>query len=159
MENAAKALLIAGSVLLAVLIISFGLYIFNRFSTSTGKIVSEIEKNKIVQFNTQFYKYEGTELNAHDVVSIANLAKENNKYNGIENESGSGKNSKYITVSVMEFEHFEKQSEEKYLDFVKENSYQVVNGNITENIKKFYCVSIENNKDGRVNYIKIIAKN
>ena len=57
MENASKALIIAGAILLAILIISLGILIYNQAAgIANGNSMSEVE---ITQFNTQFTQYEG----------------------------------------------------------------------------------------------------
>lgn len=59
MENASKALIIAGSVLLAILLIALGVTIFNnaRNAASTGPLDSA----EINMFNQQFDKFIGSE--------------------------------------------------------------------------------------------------
>ena len=57
MENASKALIIAGAILLAILLISLGIMIFNQASSvvsGTGMTDAEI-----TTFNAKFQKYEG----------------------------------------------------------------------------------------------------
>ena len=57
MENASKALIIAGAILLAILLISVGIMIFNQAQdTITNSGMSEAE---ITAFNNKFLKYEG----------------------------------------------------------------------------------------------------
>lgn len=58
MENASKALIIAGAILLAILIISLGIMVLNQ-----GQDIikgSGMSKADIQTFNSQFTKYEGT---------------------------------------------------------------------------------------------------
>ena len=57
MENASKALIMAASILLGVMIISVGVALFNSFVGFSSDITNEIEKKKIEQFNLQFLKY------------------------------------------------------------------------------------------------------
>lgn len=85
MENASKALLMAASILVGVLLISIGVYLFTVFGNSGAKISERITQSQIDQFNAQFTKYEGnTTCRIHDIISVANLAKENNsQLNGI----------------------------------------------------------------------------
>ena len=54
MENASKALLIAGGVLLSILIISLGVYLFANFGGVTAQIGENVEESQISQFNSQF---------------------------------------------------------------------------------------------------------
>ena len=57
MENASKALIIAGAILLAILLISLGIMIFNQAQdTVTNSGMSEAD---VTTFNNKFLKYEG----------------------------------------------------------------------------------------------------
>ncbi len=57
MENASKALIIAGSIILAVLIIILGMYFYN-LAAGAGKSINMTEY-EIQQFNSKFTMYEG----------------------------------------------------------------------------------------------------
>lgn len=57
MENASKALIIAGAILLAILLISLGIMIFNQAQDTVNN--SGMSKAEISSFNNQFTKYEG----------------------------------------------------------------------------------------------------
>lgn len=93
---------------------------------------------------------------AHDVVSIANLAKQCNEYNELQKEAKYSKNSRYITVSTSDSVSFEKATEQDYMNFIKENSYKVINGNVNQIVQLFKCSKIEFNERGWVNYIRIV---
>ena len=81
MENASKALIMAGGVLIGVLIISLAVYLFVSFGQTSAEINSQNAQKQISQFNSQFTSYEGNnQLTIHDVVTVANFAMENNKY-------------------------------------------------------------------------------
>ena len=61
MENASKALIIAGVILLSILIIAIGMYIYN---SSTGSIYTagdQISEQDIDVFNTQWSNYEDSQ--------------------------------------------------------------------------------------------------
>jgi len=58
MENASKALIIAGAILLAILIIGLGVFIYNQASNAIGN--TGMDQLAIQQFNGQFEPYEGT---------------------------------------------------------------------------------------------------
>ena len=75
MENASKALLMAAGVLIGVLILSLAVYLFANFGTASAEIHKQKDMNEINKFNTQFTSYEGKECTVHDIVSVANLAK------------------------------------------------------------------------------------
>lgn len=63
MENATKALLIAGSILIAILLIAIGVRIFNTTSETTTQSQSTMDATAINTFNSQFTGYLGKALN------------------------------------------------------------------------------------------------
>ena len=80
MENASKALLMAGGVLLGVLILSLAVFLFTNFGGTSSRIHDNIEENQTAQFNSQFTSYVGKDnVTIHDVVSMAKLATQNNQ--------------------------------------------------------------------------------
>lgn len=79
MENASKALLIAGGILLSILVLSFGLYFLNMYRDHTRNIYKEMIQSQTLELNTKFTKYQGQELTMQDVITIMNLARNNNK--------------------------------------------------------------------------------
>lgn len=86
MENASKALIIAGSVILAVLIIVLGFYFFNQAS-GIGKSINMTEY-EILSYNSKFINYEGKASGTKarelcDVIIQHNSANLNNKGKGV----------------------------------------------------------------------------
>ena len=68
MENATKALLIAAAVLIAILIISFALIIYNMAAETAGNVnLSEAERT---QFNSKFTTYEGTNVSGAQINAL-----------------------------------------------------------------------------------------
>ena len=58
MENASKALIIAGAILLAILLISLGIMIFNQAQDTVSG--SGMDQAAVTSFNNQLLKYEGS---------------------------------------------------------------------------------------------------
>ena len=84
MENATKALLIAAAVLVAILIISLGLVVYNKASETVSSV--DMSSQEIQTFNEQFLKYagknkRGTEVNALLKTAVNNNLTENSKGN------------------------------------------------------------------------------
>lgn len=77
MENATKALLIAGSVLISILIISLLVMIFNNTGNVSRTYNDRIESEDITKFNSNFTKYLGQDLTIHEVITITNFALNN----------------------------------------------------------------------------------
>ena len=85
MENASKALIMAGSILIAVLIISLGVMIFRNMSKSVVEDTS-LSKQQIAEFNSKITPYVGNNVSGSNVnnlrqhiISIDNDAKVNKK--------------------------------------------------------------------------------
>jgi hypothetical protein len=57
MENASKALIIAGAILLAILLISLGIMIYNQAANAISN--SGMSDAELTAFNQKFTKYEG----------------------------------------------------------------------------------------------------
>lgn len=79
MENAAQALYMAAGVLIGLMILSLGVYLFANFGQTSKELHEQIDFNQITEFNAQFTKFEGIDATIHDVISLANLAVQNNK--------------------------------------------------------------------------------
>lgn len=58
MENASKALIIAGAILLAILLIALGVYVFQSASSNTG--TEQLSSTEVQAHNDPFSRYEGT---------------------------------------------------------------------------------------------------
>lgn len=138
MENASKALIIAASVLLGVMIISIGVVLFQIFSGFSADNIKKMEEKQISEFNSSYLKYYGTitytdkttnkeatkpiEVTAHDIISVANNAKQNNSKYELTEQRTYAESSYYIQVQVNRDMNFEKATEEEYSNFLKENS-------------------------------------
>ena len=77
MENASKALIIAGAILLAILLISLGIFIFTGAQDVTKN--SGLDAQEVSVFNSAILKYEGKNKSASDVRAVKNEAIAANK--------------------------------------------------------------------------------
>lgn len=59
MENASKALIIAGAILLSILIIGLGMYIYTQASGAMSG--ANLDPQKVSAYNSEFEQYEGTQ--------------------------------------------------------------------------------------------------
>ena len=85
MENATKALLIAGGVLIAIIIISVMVITFKKTGNISKTYDKTINQEDVAKFNENFTKYEYKDLTIHQAITITNFAKENGvAINGIE---------------------------------------------------------------------------
>ena len=80
MENASKALIIAGAILLAILLISLGIMIFSQAQdTVTNSGMSQAE---ITSYNSKFLKYEGDAVTGSEVKALFNEVQASNAEQG-----------------------------------------------------------------------------
>lgn len=79
MENAAKALGIAGGVLIAIVILASLLYTFKRMSQIPEQQEYQKEVQELSKFNQQFEAYNKKLMYGVDVVSCLNKVIDNNK--------------------------------------------------------------------------------
>lgn len=111
MENATKALLIAAGVLIGVLILSLGTYLYFSLGDYISSTKEEMEINASNQFNVQFTKYinwdgEPTHstdfvVTIQDVITAANLAYQNNFDNDlIDPNQNYNKSTYYVSVDA-----------------------------------------------------------
>lgn len=101
MENASKALLMAASVLIGLLILSLAVYLFVSFGSTSAELHKQQEEQRLTQFNSQFSSYEGKDnITIYDVVTIANLATESNIYYDLPTTAISTGKNNYISVSL-----------------------------------------------------------
>lgn len=64
MENASKALIIAGAILISILLISVGIMVMNSTGDITTGMEGEMDATAIRQFNSKFQNYMGTQTAA-----------------------------------------------------------------------------------------------
>ena len=86
MENASKALIIAGAILLSILIISLGIMVYNNAKNTVGS--ASLDKQEIETFNSQWQAYVGKNKTASEVYSMMSAVVANN---ASETNSGKGR--------------------------------------------------------------------
>lgn len=87
MENASKALIIAGGILIAIAVVSIGLYLFENARNVGTTTDARLKKQETEMFNAQFTEFiakndSGENLTAQDVATIINLVRDS--YNTVQ---------------------------------------------------------------------------
>lgn len=80
MENASKALLIAGAILLAILIIAIGMFIYNSAQSTVNDSMTSLTTQEVDAFNNQFISYEGKQTGSNVKALIGRLVANANTY-------------------------------------------------------------------------------
>lgn len=156
MENASKALIMAGGILIGLLIISLAVYLFVDFGKTAADINDQNADQQIVEFNSRFTQYESYKDDAgnwkttiYDIISLAGYAKENNEYY---------KESSDEQISVNIVGNPPKNNIQQLSDYKSFMSQYMYDGSGTT-LKKFSCVSILYNTRGKVKSINFKTVN
>ena len=95
MENASKALIIAGTIIIVMIVIAAGMYLFNSAGGLSASVQSKWSDDEILNFNRQFTKYEGTQKGS----SVKELIETVNRSNERSDVKVSFNNNTYVNVS------------------------------------------------------------
>ena len=88
MENASKALVMAGGILIALMIIAVLVYMIQNVSDYYQNKDQLKEQDQIVEFNKEFESYEKTLMRGVDLITVINKANSyNKKVDGITEEA------------------------------------------------------------------------
>ncbi len=161
MENASKALLMAAGVLVGVLLLSLAVFLFTIFGNFGSDMTTQMDEKNLSEFNAQFIKYQSYQdedgkwqnlCRAQDVVTIANLAKENNsKYDYSTADEKTGYY--YVKVIVItghtQRKNYETASLDEYIKFLKDYSGSTSTTNGSFDVTYFKCRDIQINPNSK----------
>ena len=149
MENATKALIIAGAVLIGIILLSIGVALWRNFSKFSAENAQSTRTRQLEEFNVKFKKYEFNPqgasddeknyITAQDVRTIANLAKDYNDKNG---------NGEIIIQVVSNISGFKSQDltswkEQKWIEFLNYSNPKAINNEVLP--AKEYRATMDNN--------------
>lgn len=146
MENASKSLLIAGSILVCILIIAAGMYIYNTSGSSIQTSVTTMSTSEIEAYNNKYIAYEG-EQTGSNIKSLVGVLASNVSLNEDENSKIPGlyleKDKKMMDSGIPE-----NGETSNYLDILQD-----IKRNIES--KHRYWVEVSYQKNGLIDYINI----
>lgn len=154
MENASKALLIAGSILIGMIVISLFYYMFDK----VGMLVSDTDRNtleqEIADVNKGFEAYNKKIMYGIDVINVLNKAIDNNKRNDCEFDENSEFNVN-ITLNITDNQTIPELNIKTYTlsnDYAELTSLIANANNPDSNFKRrtFRCTKVEYHDSGRV---------
>lgn len=132
MENASKALLMAASILIGLIVLSLGVYLVNTFKSFSQDYNDSMEIQRMEQFNAQFTAFSTrSNVSIHEIMTLANYAKEFNSTNNIEPT-----NNQYIKV------HIKFNEKGKQFNLTNESTYPN-NGEYYKNPNKFISALLD----------------
>ena len=136
MENAAKALLMAGGVLIALLVIGSLVLLFTNLQDYQNKTDASVLEAQIAKYNSQYEPYNKKGLTLMELKSVYNKIVSNNKenpeyeiYTNINDSSSRGAKVKTISVPIYNYymiKDFKEEIEERH-----------------KQLKRFDCIDIK----------------
>lgn len=140
MENASKALLISAEILIAMAVITVGIYLYTIFNNISSSYNEEVKAKKVLEFNEKFLKLQGRkDITAQEIVSLINFVKQKKEEVGIDIK---------IYINTTEMNEYSQDQLKEYL------KTSLAAGDIIERIPSYEVFSIETNQEGIVNQIK-----
>ena len=102
MENASKALLIAGSILIVILLIAVGMLVYNGAKSTVNKGISSMTSTEKQIHNAQFEPYLGEKISGSNIRNLlsAIMANNGNSENPEVNIEGAGNDPKVLYAQV-----------------------------------------------------------
>ena len=161
MENASKALIMAAGILIGVLILSLGLYLYITFSQRVNETEEIITSHQLAQYNSQYTVFTGrTNITIHQIITIANKAHENNlKYQDYADFE------EYYEIKVNllpKYANLDDKNSDDILDLLNKytevdnstNNINIVEDETSNLVTTFTCTDIKyHNLSGRVSLI------
>lgn len=156
MENASKALLIAGAILLAILIIAIGMFIYNSAQATVNDSLTSMSTQEVEAFNNQFNSYEQEQTGSNVKALIGRLIANANTY---EEESAKVPKIIYLAGSSKNYTEASHTTKQAAYATTDSNTANYISGlstlrNNIENKHK-YWITMEAGTSGVIEYIQI----
>ena len=150
MENATKALLIGAGILIAIIILSSLLILYNQVSGFYQNSSNMTEEQQRVEFNKTFENYEDKEIRGNELLSIMNMIDD---YNTTEPEKGYD-NMEFVVdfISADNFKQFNYEG-------VNSKTYLLSGSNskITENKLKDFSNRVNDPSTGLISSLQSVS--
>ena len=140
MENASKALIIAGEILIGILILSLASYMVILFGNFSKNMNEQMSATEIRSFNVKFSNFSGrSNISMQEIATIVNFAKQSNSNYGVslENPGPYFVDVKINGVSILD------KSINTLLEDNKNTIYYSCNIELSQ-------IEIENSEDGKI---------
>lgn len=152
MENASKALLMAGGILIALLILGALIMMFTSLQDYQNTNDAQTKNSQIAQFNNQFEPYNKDSLTLMELKSVYNKIESNNNQHSKDNDGNIDKKSGYYIEHNIEEIVRSVLSSEDFNKFKTATEFRNIDDERKQNLR-FHCEkgSIEyKNLDGRI---------
>ena len=115
MENASKALLMAGGILIGILLLSLLLYAWNMFSDYQASNVELANIENVSKFNQQFTNYDRDDVEGYEIITLVNQVTDYNNRKSTTGSNDEGYNAITIRIDLSKgnLTQFAKSNENK----------------------------------------------
>ncbi len=157
MENASKALLLAAGVLIGLILLSLGLYLYNTVRAA-GELKSiQLSEEQLLKYNAEYEAFDKGRMYGTDVITVLNKARNNNeKYKNDEsmfiNVQFTLKNAVQNYVDVYVFEKNGEKTGWSKKESHKQTDYKELNYNLETGIT--YSLDDEEKKEEIEKFLK-----
>lgn len=77
MENASKALIMAGAVLIAIMVLTIGVYLVGELGKASDSYVQQLDTVQLQKYNSHFEVFiDRNDITAQEIVTVAGIAKQ-----------------------------------------------------------------------------------
>lgn len=112
MENASKALLIAGAILICILLIAIGMYIYNSANATIKSAASQMSQQEKDIYNAKVKPYTGDTIKGSEVISMIETVISMNQENA--NQTG-----KFISIEATGIKNYKETDSTALVDTCK----------------------------------------
>lgn len=137
MENASKALIMAGGILISLLVIGALILTFNQLSYYQKSESTSEKTSQLADFNKEYVQYTYDDIKGYELISLINKVIDFNQKDGVGNSVDYDSK---ITIKVNNIDGFKtKYAVEKSSSLFTKNSYTIASGNteFSDIINKF----------------------
>ncbi len=127
MENATKAILIAGGILISIVVISVFYFAFRQMSNSVESTQPNTAQKELQDFNKGFEAYNKKLMYGADIISVLNKAIDNNKKYNVEfyNEPGDPENLDYYVDVIFTYNDVKYSLKEDFTRYTARNRNKI----------------------------------
>lgn len=110
MENSSRALIMAGEILIAILVIGIIVFLITKFGSFSASVNDNIAEDKVSGFNNNFYKFDGkADITAEEIATLIDFAKHNNDDYNLEVNST---RDQYVRIMIDGRDFFDSQAKD-----------------------------------------------
>lgn len=139
MENASKALMMAGTILISLIVISALIFMFREIRGTKTQDASNQKTQEIINFNKSYESYNKT-LYGSELLSLANKMSDYNK--GLVNKYGDDKDGYEDMKLEVEFKNKENKEFDYFIELIKENDELMKTYKSSNNLETLYKAMI-----------------